>query len=136
MVRVVVDTNVLVSALIGHGKPRRLVLRLVKKRAIVLSKDILSELTGVLSREKFREIERSQVKRFLFALVEASRLVTSPSIFRVIAEDPDDDLVLNTAHAGHADYIVTGDKHLLALKEFKRLRIVKVSQMSKSSDSI
>ena len=48
---------------------------------------------------------------------------------KVILEDPDDDVVLNTAYKGKADYIVTGDRHLLALKKFKRIEIVRVAQM-------
>ena len=51
------------------------------------------------------------------------------SISRVVPEDPDDDLVLATAEAGDADYIVTGDRHLLSLKEFRGTRIVGVSEM-------
>jgi putative PIN family toxin of toxin-antitoxin system len=43
--------------------------------------------------------------------------------------DPDDNVVLNTAYSGKADFIVTGDKHLLSLEEFKRTKIVKVDQM-------
>lgn len=58
-----------------------------------------------------------------------SKLVSTHSCFKVISEDPDDDEVLNTAYSGKADYIVTGDKHLLALKEFKRIEIVTVTQM-------
>jgi len=45
-----------------------------------------------------------------------------------VMEDSDD-AVLNVAHAGKADYIVTGDKHLLALKQFKKTKIVTVNQM-------
>ncbi|HEY4699644.1 MAG TPA: putative toxin-antitoxin system toxin component, PIN family, partial [Nitrososphaerales archaeon] len=49
--------------------------------------------------------------------------------FKVVAEDPDDDLVLNTAYSGKAAYIVTGDRHLLALKEFKGIKILTVNEM-------
>ncbi len=129
MVRVVVDTNVLVSALIGRGKPRRLVLKLLEKHSMVLSRPMLAELADVLSREKFREVRSSQVDKFLAGLVHKSMIVTMRPRFKVVAADPNDDIVLNTAYSGKADYIVTGDKHLLALKEFKGVEIVKVIQM-------
>jgi putative PIN family toxin of toxin-antitoxin system len=129
MVRVVADTNVLVSALVGHGKPKRLVLQLLEGHVVVSSSQMLAELADVLSREKFREVRSSQVDRYLSNLVRKCRLVKSRSRFRVVAEDPDDDLVLNTAYDGKADYIVTGDKHLLALQEFKVIKIVTVNEM-------
>jgi len=54
MFRVVIDTNVLVSALIGHGKPRQLVLKLQKgENTVILSREMLAELADVLQRDKF-----------------------------------------------------------------------------------
>jgi putative PIN family toxin of toxin-antitoxin system len=128
MVRVVIDTNVLVSAFIVGGKPRRLVLKLLEEHTMILSRQMLAELADVLARDKFI-VKTSQVDRFLASLVRKSKIVTPSSRFKVISEDPDDDVVLNTAYNGKADYIITGDKHLLALKEFKRIKIVTVTQM-------
>jgi putative PIN family toxin of toxin-antitoxin system len=130
MVRVVVDTNVLVSALIDCGKPRRLVLKLLDDHTVILSRQMLAELADVLTRDKFM-ITSSQVESFLSDLVRKSKIVSAGSRFKVISEDPDDDVVLNTAYNEKADYIVTGDRHLLSLKEFKRTKIVKVTQMLK-----
>jgi putative PIN family toxin of toxin-antitoxin system len=131
MVRVVVDTNVLVSALINRGKPRILVLKLLEKHTVILSRQMLAELADVLTRDKFI-VKTSQADRFLANLVRKSKIVTPGSRFTVISEDPDDDVVLNTAYAGKADYIVTGDRHMLSLKEFKTIKIVKVTQMRES----
>jgi len=131
MVRAVVDTNVLVSALISRGKPRILVLKLLEKHTVILSRQMLAELADVLTRDKF-VVKTSQVDRFLENLVRKSKIVTLGSRFTVISEDPDDDIVLNTAYNGKANYIVTGDKHLLSLKEFKTIKIVKVTLMLES----
>jgi putative PIN family toxin of toxin-antitoxin system len=128
MVRGVVDTNILVSALIKRGKPRKLVLKLLEEHTVILSRQMLAELADVLTRNKFA-IKTSQVDRFLAILVRKSKIVTLSSRFKVISEDPDYDVVLNTAYAGKAEYIVTGDRHLLALKEFKRTKILKVTQI-------
>jgi predicted nucleic acid-binding protein len=51
------------------------------------------------------------------------------SKFKVIKEDPDDDVVLRTAFDGKAEYIVSGDKHLLALGEFKGIKIVNITEI-------
>jgi len=128
MVRVVVDTNVLVSALIHHGKPRRVVLKLLQQHTVILSPQILAELADVLARGKFL-VKSSQVDRYLSVLARKSKMVSPEPRFRVVAQDPDDDIVLWTSSAGKADYIVTGDRHLLSLKEFKNTEIVNVSQL-------
>lgn len=128
MVRVVVDTNVLVSAFIDNGKPRKLVLKLLEEHTIILSRQMLTELADVLTRDKF-SVKSTQVDRFLSILMRKSKIVPADPHFKVISEDPDDDVVLSTAYKGKANYIVTGDRHLLNLKEFKRTKIVKVTQL-------
>jgi putative PIN family toxin of toxin-antitoxin system len=61
--------------------------------------------------------------------VRKTKIVSVDSSFKVILEDPDDDIVLNTALSGKADYIVTGDKHLLSLRKFEKIEVLKVNQM-------
>jgi len=129
MATVVVDTNVLISALVGHGKPRRLVTKLLTEHVIVTSRDMLAELADVLSREKFKEVKSGQVNVFLSILVSKAIVVSGIEQLKVISEDPDDDVVLGTAYKGEASYIVTGDKHLLNLKEFRGIGIVSVGSM-------
>lgn len=128
MVRVVVDTNVLVSALTHNGKSRKLVLKLLSAHTVILSRQMLAELADVLARGKF-SITSSQIDRFLSTLVGICKIVQDNRRFKVVSEDPDDDMLLNAAHAGKVDYVVTGDKHLLVLARFKKTRIVTVNQM-------
>ncbi len=127
--RVVVDTNVLVSALVGHGKPRRLVFKLLEEHQVVSSRQMLAEFVDVLSREKFMEIDKSDVSSFLSILASKIILVTIKRYFKVVAEDPDDDMVLNTAYEGRATHIVSGDRHLLNLKRLGGIKMVTVSEM-------
>lgn len=127
--RVVIDTNVLVSALVGHGKPRRLVAQLLEQHEVVSSRQMLAELADVLSRNKFAEVHRSQVNSFLSVLGRKAVLVTVKQTNRVIEEDPDDDIVLATALEGKAAYLVSGDSHLLKLGKFDDVRIVRVKEM-------
>ena len=129
MVRVVLDTNVLVSALIDDGKPRQLVLELLEEHTVILSGQILAELADVVSRDKFT-VTNSQVDRFLRSLTRMSKVVPDNIRFKVVLEDPDDDVVLNAAYAGRAEFIVTGDRHLLKLVQFRKTKIVNVNQMT------
>ena len=128
MVRAVIDTNVLVSALIHDGKPRKLVLELFDRHTVILSRQMLAEFADVAGRNKF-PVTSVQVERFLSSLVRIAKVVPDNALFKEVAKDPDDDVVLNTAYAGKADYIVTGDKHLLTLNNFKKTKIVTVNQM-------
>ena len=129
--RIVLDTNVLISALIGHGKPRRLLIRLFREHEPVSSRQMLAVLEDVLSRRKFG-LTRSRVDEFLSILVKRFIVSEVEKIPEVISEDPDDDVVLATALAGGADYIVTGDGHLLGLREYQGIRIVRVGEMLKA----
>lgn len=126
--RVVLDTNVLVSALVGHGKPRRLLLKLLEGHEIVSSKQMMAELEDVLSRSRF-EFTGRQINEFLIIMTRGSYMakVTEPP--EIITEDPDDDIVLATASEGQARYIVSGDRHLLKLKEYRGIKIVAVREM-------
>ena len=128
MVRAVIDTNVLVSALIHDGKPRKLILELLNKHTVILSRQMLAELADVAGRDKFH-VTGSQVERFLSIMVKMAKIVPDNALFKEVASDPDDDVVINAAYTGKADYIVTGDNHLLTLNNFKKTKIVTVNQM-------
>ena len=123
------DTNVLISALVGHGKPRRLLTELLERHQVVSSPQMLAEFVEVMSREKFAEVGRSRLASFLSILVRRTTIVSVKHTRRVIAQDPEDDIVLSTALKGNASYIVSGDEHLLDLKRFKGVKIVAVDEM-------
>ncbi|MDI6884461.1 MAG: putative toxin-antitoxin system toxin component, PIN family [Hadesarchaea archaeon] len=129
--RVVLDTNVLVSALIKSGKPRELMFKLARKKIqVVTSRNILEEFLKITDDPRIRRyVDEDDTIAFLKAVGSIASMIRVRSRFKVIEEDPDDDMVLRTAHDGRADYIVSGDKHLLSLKEFKGTKTVTVSQM-------
>jgi len=89
---------------------------------------MLAELANVLSRSKFG-FTRHQIDEFLSIMVKGSILATIVECPRVIEEDPDDNVVLATALEGRAEFIVSGDRHLLSLREFRGIRIVTVREM-------
>jgi uncharacterized protein len=121
--RVVVDTNVLVSAVIGHGKPRRLLRQVLRDHSAVASREMLAELADVLAREKF-SLKAGQISRFLAIYARRCEIVDLDRRVVAVDADPDDDVVLGTAANGVAALIVTGDKHLLALGKLEGVRIV------------
>jgi putative PIN family toxin of toxin-antitoxin system len=82
---------------------------------------MLAELADVLARSKFN-VKTSQIDRYLVNLAKKSKTVTLGAHLEIVSEDPDDDIVLCTAFKGKADYLVTGDKHLLTLEEYKRAK--------------
>jgi putative PIN family toxin of toxin-antitoxin system len=126
--RVLIDSNVLVSALVNPGASRRLLFHLLDEHTVVSSVEILAELEGVLSREKF-SFTKSQVDEYLSLIASISTIVDVGEPPRVVEGDPDDDVVLATANYGRADYIVTGDRHLLRLGEYDKTKIVSVREM-------
>lgn len=135
MATVVVDTNVLISALLGHGKPRRLVTHLLEEHGLITSREMMTELIDVLTRVKFSGIKNRHLNRFLSILASKAKVVKVQEHLNVIAEDPDDNIILSTAHEGNANYVVSGDKHLLNLKEFRGIRIVTVKEMLELLDN-
>lgn len=128
MLRAVLDTNVIVSAIISTGRPRELLTNGVKGRFRLVTSDlILGELAQVFRQPRFKTGE-DEIRRIVLNLIQSSEVVEVISDFRVVREDPDDDKILNTACDGHADIISTGDKLLLELKTFKGIRIQSVSE--------
>lgn len=129
--RLVLDTNVVASAILWGGTPRLLLQAARDKRVdLFTSTAMLAELTDILGRRKFaRKIAASQLTIDQLVdgyaqLASVVRPVTTPRI----APDPDDDVVIGTALAAKADLIVTGDKPLLTVSEHQGVRIVSVAQ--------
>jgi len=133
--RFTLDTNILVSAFIAkHGHPANLLeLALtVDSIELVLSEPILNELEDVLTRDEVKNrfsYTNRDIKRIVRTLEEAARIVPVKSKFTVVREDSKDDMVLNAALDGKADYIVSGDRHLLKLDSFRGIKIVKPRRM-------
>ena len=131
MIVVVFDINVLVSSLIVVGKPQDLWRRAkTNEFSLELSDEMYNEFVNVVSRKKFEKyVTDIDVKLFLADLRQIAKFVQVKSKFKVILEDPDDDIIIRAAYDGKADYIVSGDRHLLSLKEFKGIKILTVEEM-------
>jgi uncharacterized protein len=129
--RLVLDTNVVVSAILWDGAPGSLLRRgQIDANSLYTSRPLLIELARVLSRPKFaKKIAASGLLPDQLVELYAGyvNLVNPVSIGRVVP-DPDDDVVLGTALAAKADSVVTGDKGLLAVRGFEGCRIVDVRE--------
>lgn len=116
--KVVLDTNVLISAL-GWPGPERYVYELCLQGEIQLciSRSILEELLRVLDYPKFRFPSGHKVM-FVQGLLSLANLVEPRTVPDVVKEDPVDNHVLACAAAGEATFLITGDNHLLSLKSY------------------
>jgi uncharacterized protein len=125
------DTNVVASAVLWGGVPRLLLMAGRDKRVeLFTSTTLLAELTDILGRRKFdKKIAAStlSVDQLVDRYAALAALVR-PTHTPRIAPDPDDDVVIGTALAAKADLVVTGDKPLLSVAEYRGVRIVGVSQ--------
>lgn len=132
--RVVADTNTAVSGLLRHGPPRELLdAARSDKIRLFTSSILLAELEDVLGRDKLSKrlelvgLTPAELVRGYAAL---GRLVTPLTITPVILEDPDDDHVLACAMAAQADVIVSGDRHLLNLKNYEGIDILRPAKLA------
>lgn len=128
--RIVPDTNVLISALIKEGKPRRLLSAILRNHELVISKEILEEVAITANEPRIQKyVEQENIADFLRDLASLASIIRIRSRFKAIAEDPDDDVMLRTGNDGKASFVVSGDIHLLDIGRFRRIRIVTVSEM-------
>src|SRR3990172_9319964 len=133
--RAVLDTNVIVSAVLSPGSPPDSILRASRRGALdlVTSAPLLRELDDVLGRPRITERlgwtpeERAS---FIAALADFAVIVAPKKKLQVIKADPADNRVLEAAIAGSVDYVVSGDRDLLELGTYERIPIVTPAPLS------
>jgi putative PIN family toxin of toxin-antitoxin system len=127
-VRIVLDTNVLISALLFGGNPREILDRVIRGEVILcLSESIMTELGNVLQRSKFG-FPHTIVNQIATELSAISELVMPIEKIQEITADEADNYILECAVEAHADYIISGDSHLLELKKFRSIQVVSPQQ--------
>ena len=127
--RVVLDSNVLVSSYINSlGAPARIVAAWrAEMFTLVVSEPVLSEYRRSLNYPRVSRrhgLTPDQIADRIAHIHEIALMVVPESVPRVVPDDPDDDQILACALAGQADQIVTGDHHLLDLREYQGIRIL------------
>ena len=130
--KVVVDTNIFVSSFFG-GNPRKII-DLWKKGEInlCLSKDILDEYIEVMQRIGVGDEEEIEELLSLFAKGFNLIFTTKTPEIKAVKDDPDDDKLIECAIALKAEVIITGDKALMAIKEYMGVKILTPQQFMKT----
>ena len=141
--RAVIDTNVLLSGLLWHGTPHAL-MECVRRGTLTLvsSPALLAELADVVGRTKFDVIlarANAPRERLLAEVQQLAEVVETLPLPQPVSRDPDDDHALALAVAARVDWIVSGDRDLLALKTFRDIPIITpaeaVNRIAQSSRS-
>lgn len=131
--RIVLDTNVVLSALLWRGTPHQLLTAIRQQPGVQIysSTALLDELADVLTRPsatKRLAVIGKTAREVLSDYIEAVELVEPTTVPRVVPTDPDDDQVIAAALTAHADLIVSGDSDLLNIASFERIPIATAAQ--------
>ena len=133
MIKAVFDTNVIISGSIAHSGGPYQALQAWRQGDIILliSKPIIDELADVLQRPFFRykrHIKNTDIAKLRSVLLTDAVVVSPRKHLEIIEADPDDNRILECAVEGSADCIVSGDHHLLKLKNYKDIQIITVQE--------
>ena len=123
--RLILDTNVLVSAFVFKSETANNVFRVaVKKHTLLFSEPTFKELKSTLLKQKFAGVaELPTIRSFIFSLVRIGEFI-EPKIEITDCRDPKDNKFLELALAGNATCMITGDKDLLILNPFRNIQII------------
>ncbi len=130
--KIVCDTNVLISGVLFRGNPRE-ILRLAGQGRLenCISPQILQEVEEVLRRRKFG-LSSPEISAILELFQQTFTLVVPDQTLNVVAADPDDNAVLEAALGAGATHVVSGDRHLLDLRSWQHVRILSPAQLLES----
>jgi len=134
MLRLVLDTNILISATIEQAGASSKILNAWKQDQVTLitSPVLISEFKEVLKRPRIRKYQwmsPEEVDSLVDLLTKAATQTSGELLVSVVKADPDDDYVLSAALEGAADFIVTGNIHLLELHPFQGIQILTPAEM-------
>ncbi len=127
--KVVFDTNIWLSAIFWKGEANKLVESCISKNIeIIVTEEVLLEITKVLNTEakfqKFVEDRNQKIEDLIRTILSISTLISPKSRIELIKDHPQDNIILEAALDGGADYIVSYDNHLLNMIEFREIKIL------------
>jgi putative PIN family toxin of toxin-antitoxin system len=123
-VRIVLDTNIFISAFFWGGNPRKIIERIIGGvDSLYITDEILNEIAQVLARPKFN-LDKSSIVCLINAIKEISVCIAAKGEVKGICRDSKDDMILECGWCCAADYIITGDDDLLSLKIFRGIEII------------
>lgn len=126
--KLVLDTNVVISGIFWEGVPNKIITNWFNGRfEVFISASILSEYEKVLKRIR-SGLQVEEIRQWIELIILRSSMVAPLESLSIIEADPDDNKFLECAHSAEAEYIISGDKHLLNLETYRRIRILSPSQ--------
>src|SRR3990167_3581967 len=128
--KVVIDTNIFVSGIFCKGSPHQVLLAWRQGRyTLITSVDILSEISKVLNDFEIK-LPKEMINEWIELIIKNSIIVEPKEKIQAVKEDPKDDMFIEAAVTAKADYVISGDKHLLKLKQFGDTKIISASQFN------
>lgn len=133
MIKAVIDTNILISAFISPSSYPREIGRCWRRGEFILvtSPGIIEEINRVLHLPRIQvkyHLAESDIQAFILTLIHQSIYVPGELVLTGIAPDPGDDKIISCAIEGDAQFIVTGDKALQQLREYRGISIITAEQ--------
>lgn len=126
--KVVLDTNILVSGTFWKGDSSRIIEFIENDRInLIISQELIDEYNEVIEREEIMDkilYKNLILNKSVQKIIQDSILVSPSEKFNYVQDDADDNKILECAYEGKADYIITKDNHLLNLKEFQGIKII------------
>jgi len=122
--KIVIDSNVFVSSFFWGGHPREVFQRVINGLdELYIADEIIKEITSVMSSNKFY-VNSNEVGAYTKIIEKYSKKIVLKNNLESISRDKNDDKILQCGLDGNVDFIVTGDKDLLVLKEYKKIKII------------
>ncbi len=125
--KIVFDTNIFISAIvIPDSIAEKVILKIIQGNdSLIISKEIIDEVLTVLSAKFNRDIEA--ISHAAYYLSELAQMVKPTRKIHILRDEPDN-RILECALSGKADAIVTGDKEMLKLREYKEIKIISLKE--------
>ena len=121
---VVLDANIYISSFFWGGNPRLVLERvIIKQDELLFTREILDEIESVLSRPKFHT-GKNEIEFFIKSIEEIGNKIDAKNKIKNGSRDKTDNKYIECAMAGEADYIISGDFHLLEMKKYHNIKIV------------
>lgn len=122
--KVVIDTNVLISAFMFSGMPNQVLQEVIKEKCdLYLSHEILNEFLHVLSRPKF-QLTEPQVKLFYEELIHITNIVYPQKKLKIVKVDPSDDILFECALEAGSGFLISGNRHVLNIGHYRTTKVI------------
>jgi putative PIN family toxin of toxin-antitoxin system len=122
--KIVLDANIFISSFFWGGNPRKVLERVISGiDELFITKEILDEINDVTGRPKFHADE-NEINYFINSIEEISNKIVSKRRINNGSRDKTDNKYIECGLTAHVDYIISGDIHLLEIKEYENIKIV------------